>query len=434
MLSLVTTVSTLLIAMCGLLLKLDENAAQGEKNFNPVIVGNALVALTSLTIFCCLLNLVLIKMKVWVMVEKRWAANKGSEKVVSSTRNSKGLKRTHGTVRMSLSHDMLKKVVVHHKAVNIQSTHAEARLGLMAKVQTRSIAAEKRMKLRLAKRHKQKEAKKEKMKEEEEENENEIEKVAATSDSFAAKIESLRCSIYKTMKMGTKRDKLDKIFALIDKDKNSYLDREEFACLVQAVLQTKQKVQREFLDAILNDIRRAASEAQHSSVGSTCSGGSGGDLLSASVLRAWLTVGNNGDGGNNGTHTTHSDSFDKTKSRGMHIDMKEHIMCKVVPVTSPAVDQSQEIQALRQSLFKLMKMDTSKDILNKVFQKIDVNSSNFLDKGELFRLIHGALKKKPQKLLFDAVWADVSCNDTRELSVSVLREWLTSDAADHDLW
>ena len=113
--------------------------------------------------------------------------------------------------------------------------------------------------------------------------------------------------------------------------------------------------------------------------------------------------------------------------------MKEH-MCKVVSVTSPAADQSQEVQALRQSLFKLMKMDTSKDILNKVFQKIDVNSSNFLDKGELFRLIHGALKKKPQKLLFDAVWADVSCNDTRELSVSVLREWLTSDAADHDLW
>jgi len=358
---------------------------------------------------------VLIKMKVWVLVEKRWGA-KGSS--------------VNSTLSRSLSHGMIATAVVHHKAVNIQSSHAEARLDVIAKVEKRSIAAKKRTKLRLAKRRKEKGAKnKEKMKEEESGNGNENE-LTSTSDDVAARIESLRCSIYKAMKIGTKRDKLDKIFAKIDKDKNSYLDREEFACLVQAVLQTKQKVQREFLDAILNDICRAASEAQHSSVGSTCSGGSGGDLLSASVLRAWLTVGNNGDGGNNGTHTTHSDSFDKTKS----IDMKEHIMCKVVPVTSPAVDQSQEIQALRLSLFKLMKMDTSKDILNKVFQKIDVNSSNFLDKGELFRLIHGALKKKPQKLLFDAVWADVSCNDTRELSVSVLREWLTSDAADHDLW
>ena len=52
-------------------------------------------------------------------------------------------------------------------------------------------------------------------------------------------------------------------------------------------------------------------------------------------------------------------------------------------------------------------------------------ATHLLDKGELFKLIHGALKKKPQKLLFDAVWADVSCNDAREVSVNVLREWLT---------
>ena len=59
-------------------------------------------------------------------------------------------------------------------------------------------------------------------------------------------------------------------------------------------------------------------------------------------------------------------------------------------------------------------------------------ATHLLDKGELFKLIHGALKKKPQKLLFDAVWADVSCNDAQEVSVNVLREWLTSGAADHD--
>jgi Ca2+-binding EF-hand superfamily protein len=329
---------------------------------------------------------------------------------------------------MSLSHDMLKKVVVHHKAVNIQSSHAEARLGLMAKVQTRSIAAEKRMKMRLAKRRKEKEVKKEKekIKEQEEEtnndnengNENdeteqEKEKVTSTSDGFAAKVESLRCSMRKTMKIGTKRDKLDKIFALIDKDKNSYLDREEFACLVQAILQTKQNIQREFLDAILNDICRAASEAQSSSVSES---NSSGELLSASVLREWLQQ----QAGNSS-----NDADGKTEKRGI----------KVVPVTSSAVDQSQEVQALRQSLFKLMKMGTSKDILSKVFQKIDTNSSNILDKSELFKLIHGALKKKPQKMLFDAVWADVSCNDTRELSENVLREWLTFDeSSDHDLW
>jgi Ca2+-binding EF-hand superfamily protein len=390
LLSLATTVSMLLIAMCGLLLKLDESAPQGEKNFNPVIMGNALVALTSFTIFCCLLNLVLIKMKVWVLVEKRWGA-KGSS--------------VNSTLSRSLSHGMIATAVVHHKAVKIQSSHAEARLDVIAKVEKRRIGAKKRTKLRLAKRRKEKEAKnKEKMKEEESENGNENE-LTSTSDDVAARLESLRCSMYKAMKIGTKRDKLDKIFAKIDKDKNSYLDREEFARLVQAVLQTNQNIQQEFLDAILNDIRRAASEAESSVRSSSSSGGSGGDLLSASVLREWLTV----DG--------------KTiKSRGS--DMKKHV-CKVVPVTSPAVDQSQEVQAVRQSLFKLMKMDTSKDILSKVFQKIDRDSSNLLNKGEFFKLIHRALKEKPQKLLFDAVWADVSCNDARDVSVAVLREWLT---------
>ena len=391
MLSLVTTVSMLLIAMCGLLLKLDESAPQGEKNFNPLIMGNALVALTSFTIFCCLLNLVLIKMKVWVLVEKRWGA-KGSS--------------VNSTLSRSLSHGMIATAVVHHKAVKIQSSHAEARLDVIAKVEKRRIGAKKRTKLRLAKRRKEKGAKnKEKMKEKGSENGNENE-LTSTSDDVAARIESLRCSMYKAMKIGTKRDKLDKIFAKIDKDKNSYLDREEFACLVQAILQTKQNIQREFLDAILNDICRAASEAQSSSVSES---NSSGELLSASVLRQWLQQ----QAGNSS-----NDADGKTEKRGI----------KVVPVTSSAVDQSQEVQALRQSLFKLMKMGTSKDILSKVFQKIDTNSSNILDKSELFKLIHGALKKKPQKMLFDAVWADVSCNNTREVSVNVLREWLTSEA------
>ena len=399
LLSLATTVSMLMITMCGLLLKLDESAPQGEKNFNPIIMGNALVALTSLTIFCCLLNLVLIKMKVWVLVEKRWGA-KGSS--VNSTLSCSSV---NSTLSRSLSHGMIATAVVHHKAVKIQSSHAEARLDVIAKVEKRRIGAKKRTKLRLAKRRKEKEAKnKEKMKEEESENGNENE-LTSTSDDVAARLESLRCSMYKAMKIGTKRDKLDKIFAKIDKDKNSYLDREEFARLVQAVLQTKKNIQQEFLDAILNDIRRAASEAQSSVRTRSSSGGSGGDLLFASELREWLMV-------------------DGKTIKSRRIDMKEH-MCKVVPVTSPAVDQSQEVQALRQSLFKLMKINTSKDILNKVFQKIDTNSSNLLDKGELFKLIHGALKKKPQKLLFDAVWADVSCNDTREVSVNVVREWLT---------
>ena len=303
MLSLVTTVSTLLIAMCGLLLKLDESAPQGEKNFNPVIMGNVLVALTSFTIFCCLLNLVLVKMKVWVLVEKRWAA-KGSS--VNSTRSGSGggggssssRRRGDGghqtfgragTIKGSLRYNA--KVAVELKKAK---DNAEAH------------------EVSLASREQQRE----------------VQRIHAKS-RLANRLQSRG----RVMKKAEERKPAEKV------------------------------------------------------------------------------------------------SEELEEGRG--IDMKEH-MCKVVPVTSPAVDQSQEVQALRQSLFKLMRMDTSKDILSKVFRKIDSNSSNLLDKGELFKLIHGALKKKPQKLLFDAVWADVSCNDAQEVSVNVLREWLTSGAADHD--
>ena len=66
-------------------------------------------------------------------------------------------------------------------------------------------------------------------------------------------------------------------------------------------------------------------------------------------------------------------------------------------------------------------------------------ATHLLDKGELFKLIHGALKKKPQKLLFDAVWADVSCNDAREVSVKCVARmvdfwWVVSKSKSQFTW
>jgi hypothetical protein len=122
-LSFIATLVTLVIAMIGLLLKLDAESLPEDRNFDPIIMGNTLIGLTLFVIVATLLNMLFIKLGFWHYIETNVTST-------VPTKSRRRRKRSSLSRRISLK---IEQAVVHHKAGQViehaaihKNKHAES--------------------------------------------------------------------------------------------------------------------------------------------------------------------------------------------------------------------------------------------------------------------------------------------------------------------
>ena len=159
-LAFVSALATLSITMIGLFLKLDQGAE--SQSFDPIVMGNILVAITLFVIVTTFLNMALIKFQCWSYIKSNLSPRSLSpvsssdlfpiESKISSKQSRvvpKTLKR-----RKSLDSTLIERAMVHNHVIKLENLHTEEHSKLLEAIQARKIKADGRLLQRLKERKK----------------------------------------------------------------------------------------------------------------------------------------------------------------------------------------------------------------------------------------------------------------------------------------
>ena len=223
MLAYISTLATLFIAMIGLFLKLDEQSEREERNFDPEIMGTLLVAITVVVTFLTILNLVLIKTSFWDQIAKRYLSSvqKGSRKGTSSL-----ARQMSKTIHKAVVHHNANLVMenaaghidAHRKKVNNMMN--KAKMKLQERLKRRSGGGDKLIVI--------------------ESNKNRVLRIIPnsvdlkqTKSTTKLEIENVRSLLKKCCKS---KNKFEKIFIKMDKDRSGTLNQKELLALIKICL------------------------------------------------------------------------------------------------------------------------------------------------------------------------------------------------------
>ena len=224
-LAFVSTLATLLITMIGLFLKLDQRAE--PQSFDPIVMGNILVAITLFVIATTFLNMVLIKFECWSSIKSKLSPRSLSplsssdlspiESKISSKQSHvvpKALKR-----RKSLDSTLIERAMTHNHVIKLQKSHTEQHSKSLEAIQARKRKANGRLLQRLKERKKKGGAK------------GSLELISAAPPTLETKnCEFIRLLVKAKCKS---KSKLQMIFSKLGKDDSGTLSKKEFLKLIK---------------------------------------------------------------------------------------------------------------------------------------------------------------------------------------------------------
>jgi hypothetical protein len=256
LLAFVSALATLFITMIGLFLKLDQGAE--PQSFDPILMGDILIAITLFVIAATFLNLVLVKFQCWSYITSNLSPRSLSsvspsgvfpiESKINSKQSHvvpKTLKRHMSklTRRKSLDSTLIERAMVHNHVIKLEKLLTEEHSKSLEAIQARQLKANGRLLQRLKERKKRGGGRS-------------LEIISAAPPTLEAKNCEIIRKLVKAKCEG--KSKLQMIFSKLDKDHSGTLSKKEFLKLITIVIKRNDEAAsvftKEIFDAMWLDL------------------------------------------------------------------------------------------------------------------------------------------------------------------------------------